>query len=161
MCFILKFRPPVSFGIPQPPHRQPPPPLHRSLPRPPQWPTNDGGKIYDLRRLHLSKKTRPSTPGSKRLRRRQSRSLPPQARRKREGRTKYKNLRASVRCQKKVRCKHDLPIFRATPSWRAEEDTYATVRDDQLDGEGRELEVVVDQAPPEDEQHYQTPKLSR
>ena len=34
------------------------------------------------------------------------------------------------------------------------------MRDDQLDGEGRELEVVVDQAPPEDE-HYQTPKLSR
>ena len=56
---------------------------------------------------------------------------------------------------------HYLPIFRATPSWRAEEDTYATVRDDQLDGEGRELEVVVDQTPPEDEQHYQTPKLSR
>ena len=70
-------------------------------------------------------------------------------------------MRASVRCQKKVRCILDLPIFRATPSWRAEEDTYATVRDDQLDGEGRELEVVVDQASPEDEQHYQTPKLSR
>ena len=62
--------------------------------------------------------------------------------------------------EKNIRCALDLPVFRATPSWRAEEDTYATVRDDQLDGEGRELEVVVDQAPPEDE-HYQTPKLSR
>ena len=35
------------------------------------------------------------------------------------------------------------------------------MRDDQLDGEGRELEVVVDQTPKDDEQHYQTPKLSR
>ena len=35
------------------------------------------------------------------------------------------------------------------------------MRDDHLDGEGRELEVVVDQNPPEDEDHYQTPKLSR
>ena len=51
--------------------------------------------------------------------------------------------------------------YRTRPSWRAEEETYATVRDDHLDGEGRELEVVVDQNPPEDEDHYQTPKLSR
>ena len=35
------------------------------------------------------------------------------------------------------------------------------MRDDHLDGEGRELEVVVDQNSPEDEDHYQTPKLSR
>ena len=35
------------------------------------------------------------------------------------------------------------------------------MRDDHLDGEGRELEVVVDQNPPEDDEHYQTPKLSR
>ena len=26
----------MSFGIPQPPNRPPPPPVHRSLPRPPQ-----------------------------------------------------------------------------------------------------------------------------
>ena len=62
--------------------------------------------------------------------------------------------------KKNIRCTFDLPVSRAGPSWRAEDDTYATVRDDQLDGEGRELEVVVDQAPPEDD-HYQTPKLSR
>ena len=123
-------------------------------PSPPQWPM-DSGKIYDLRRLHSSKKasrcfafcicifylqfvfvfamfqedqkvfcillfflwpasscslcdcfgqldllppsSRPATPTSRRLKRRQSRSLPPQARRRRDGRSKYKNMRASIR----------------------------------------------------------------
>ena len=41
----------MSFGIPQPPNRPPPPPVHRSLPRPPQVDYNnydDNGDDDDI-----------------------------------------------------------------------------------------------------------------
>lgn len=136
-------RPPVSFG-PLPPRGRPArgQGTPRALPRPPgpQGVVGEGeGRIYDL--------TRPSTPARSRRRRRASRSLPALARRRGRARGQGGSARPSAR-----------------PPWRAEEGAYATVRDDCLEQEGRELEVVVAggrEGGEGEEEHYQTPHLSQ